>query len=119
MAGPTTNPYRFGAGGGYRRDGANRDYVRARHLDAQRGRWISRGPITFGGDRNLFRYVKNRPTFAIDPTGLEPDDCLKFKDLPRDIAKIITECEDTAGWPRAIDQHKLKDCLKCILSLPV
>ena len=54
MAGTTISPYCFGGQVGYRRDGANRNHVRARHLDTQRGRWISRDPIGIdGGDGNL------------------------------------------------------------------
>jgi hypothetical protein len=35
------------------------------------GRWISEDPIGFkGGDPNLYRYVGNAPTNAVDPTGL-------------------------------------------------
>jgi len=72
MAGTTINPYRFGGQLGYRRDGANRSYVRARHLDTQRGRWISRDPIGLeSGDSNLYRYVMNAPVTRVDPSGKE------------------------------------------------
>jgi len=71
MAGTTINPYRFGGQLGYRQDGANRNYVRARHLDTSRGRWISRDPIGFGGgDNNLYRYAENAPNDLMDPSGL-------------------------------------------------
>lgn len=72
MAGTTINPYRFGGQSGYRRDGTNRSYVRARHLDTSRGRWISRDPIGLdGGDRNLYRYVGNCPVNLSDGSGLQ------------------------------------------------
>ena len=71
MAGTTINPYRFGGQLGYRRDGANRNYVRARHLDTQRGRWTSSDPIGFaGGDNNLYRYAGNNSVTFSDSSGL-------------------------------------------------
>jgi RHS repeat-associated protein len=42
-----------------------------RWYDPTIGRWLSEDPIGFkGGDHNLYRYVKNAPTVATDPTGL-------------------------------------------------
>ncbi len=39
------------------------------------GRFTSRDPIAFkGGDVDLYRYVKNGPTDATDPSGLAADD---------------------------------------------
>ncbi len=47
------------------------DYYRARYYDASTGRFISEDPIGFNaGDTNLYRYVGNSPTNAIDPSGL-------------------------------------------------
>ena len=41
-----------------------------RWYDARVGRWLSEDPIGFaGGDGNLYRYVGNRSTAFIDPTG--------------------------------------------------
>ena len=77
------NPYRFGGQVGYRRDGANRNYVRARHLDTQRGRWISRDPIGFEGGINLYQYAQNIPSSISDPTGYSPCQCSQ---------KTITDC---------------------------
>jgi RHS repeat-associated protein len=46
-------------------------YNRARWYDAAIGRWVSSDPLGFeAGDSNLFRYVKNSPTTASDPSGL-------------------------------------------------
>ena len=48
-------------------------YNRARYYDWNTGRWISQDPIGFdAGDGNLYRYVKNGPVFATDPTGEVP-----------------------------------------------
>jgi RHS repeat-associated protein len=46
-------------------------YVRARwYLDGGPG-WLSPDPLGFGGgDGNLYRYVGNRPTAEVDPSGL-------------------------------------------------
>jgi len=47
-------------------------YYFARYYHAQLGRFINRDPITYGGgDANLYRYVGNRPTIAVDPSGWE------------------------------------------------
>jgi uncharacterized protein RhaS with RHS repeats len=38
------------------------------------GRWLQVDPVGFaGGDANLYRYVRNDPTGATDPTGLAPN----------------------------------------------
>lgn len=59
MAGTTINPYRFGGQLGYRRDGPNRLYIRERHLDTNRGRWLSRDPVPMAAaDFNFYWYAK-------------------------------------------------------------
>src|SRR2546427_3607770 len=49
-------------------------YVRARwYAEADPHGWISPDPLGFeAGDWNLYRYVENRPTAAVDPTGEQP-----------------------------------------------
>jgi uncharacterized protein RhaS with RHS repeats len=48
------------------------DY-RARWYDTGAGRFVSVDPTGFGaGDPNLYRYVLNRPTDLVDPTGNNP-----------------------------------------------
>jgi RHS repeat-associated protein len=45
-------------------------YHRARYYDPQIGRWIGQDPIGFdAGDSNLYRYVRNHPVVALDPSG--------------------------------------------------
>ena len=47
-------------------------YFRARYYDPVIGRFISEDPIGFAaGDVNVYRYVENSPTNAIDPSGLQ------------------------------------------------
>jgi len=47
-------------------------YYRARFYDPTSGRFISQDPKEFNaGDVNLYRYVKNRPTYYVDPSGEE------------------------------------------------
>jgi RHS repeat-associated protein len=49
-------------------------YYRARYYDAGVGRFIGQDPIGFAaGDANLYRYVGNRPTQFIDPSGLRTE----------------------------------------------
>jgi RHS repeat-associated protein len=58
---------------GYRQAGKKYSevYVRARHYDTANGRWSTKDPLGLrGGDMNLYRYVANRSTLMIDPTGL-------------------------------------------------
>jgi RHS repeat-associated protein len=47
------------------------DFMRARFYDGETGRFVSMDPIGLnGGDENLYRYVGNSPTNAIDPEGM-------------------------------------------------
>jgi RHS repeat-associated protein len=47
-------------------------YFRARFYNSIKGRFFQKDPIGFyGGDINLYAYVKNQPTFLIDPLGLQ------------------------------------------------
>jgi len=46
-------------------------FYRARQYDARTGRFLQKDPVGFNaGDVNVYRYVKNRPTRFIDPSGL-------------------------------------------------
>jgi RHS repeat-associated protein len=45
-------------------------YNRARYLDPSTGRWTTQDPLGFAaGDANLYRYVGNKPTLLVDPSG--------------------------------------------------
>ena len=68
----TVNPFRYVGLYGYYMTFINLYYVRARWLDAVKGRWDSRDPIgRLGGSWNTQEYVGNRPTFYVDPKGLQ------------------------------------------------
>src|SRR5579872_4503012 len=69
-SGPTATPFQYVGTLGYYRDSGSKEYVRARYLDTQKGRWLTQDPIGFdGGDWDLYRYVENGPTTEADPTG--------------------------------------------------
>ncbi len=45
-------------------------YCRGRYYSPTLGRFISRDPVRYSaGDPNLYRYVADRPTGSVDPTG--------------------------------------------------
>jgi len=113
MAGTTINPYRFGGQLGYRKDSPDRLYIRKRHIDTSRGRWLSRDPFlsafnginTDSNSFNLYWYAKNRPTFAVDPSGLQDFPGGGFPSpisfppnpiLPPNFPNPITVCRDIA-----------------------
>jgi RHS repeat-associated protein len=59
-------------------------YNRARYYEPKTGRWLSIDPMDFAaGDSNLYRYVTNSPTNAIDPSGLEPQPEVRVTDRDR------------------------------------
>ena len=74
--GTTPTPFQYVGTQGYYHDNSARDYVRARHLGKDKGRWLSQDPIRFEGeDHNLYRYVRNNVTTATDPSGYNPFRC--------------------------------------------
>ena len=77
--GTTTTPFQFVGTLGYHLDSGQgaKTYVRARYLNAAKGRWITRDPFGLEGDYNLYRYVENRPTNWTDPYGLQAAICIE------------------------------------------
>lgn len=66
-------------------------YYRARYYDYANGRLVSEDPALFGGqDINLFRYVRNRPSAANDPTGLIAVDPNFRPDCLSSLARALT-----------------------------
>ncbi len=88
----TVNPNRYLGLYGYYRDFINWMYVRARLLDALRGRWVSRDELGFdGGDWNLYRDVGNDPVGLTDPTG----SVSMSKDICGKPVVLHSYCKDT------------------------
>lgn len=45
-------------------------YYRARSYDPREGRFLQRDPLEYSDGANLYEYVSDRPTFGLDPSGL-------------------------------------------------
>ena len=72
--GTTATPFQFVGTAGYYRDSISKAYVRARHIDTAKARWISEDPIGFQfRDTNLYGYVSFNPLSWVDPSGLGSD----------------------------------------------
>ena len=74
--GTTPTPFQFVGTKGYYKDSASintKTYVRARHYDVAKARWLTQDPIGFdGGDWNLYRYCANNPMTMVDASGEAP-----------------------------------------------
>ena len=72
--GTSATPFHFVGTLGYYKDSASinvKQYVSFHHLDAAKCRWLTEDPIGYwGGDVNLYRYVRNRAVSKTDPSGL-------------------------------------------------
>ena len=72
-SGSTTNPFRWVGRQGYFYDSdLAQYYVRARHYDPRIARWLSEDLWGTHLPSGLYNYGGNRPTFALDPSGLIP-----------------------------------------------
>ncbi|MCW3096933.1 MAG: repeat-associated core domain protein [Chthonomonadaceae bacterium] len=106
--GTTSTPFQFVGTAGYYRDSTSKAYVRARHIDNAKGRWINEDPIGFQSrDTNLYAYVSANPVSWEDPSGLDPIGGIGAGQCP---------------GPLAVDQirkllHSHGNCLKDFLQL--
>src|SRR5262245_63153302 len=50
-------------------------YYKNRYYSPQLGRFLSRDPLGYSGDFDLFEYVKDNPVNLVDPTGLRGRRC--------------------------------------------
>ncbi|MBS2013203.1 MAG: RHS repeat-associated core domain-containing protein [Deltaproteobacteria bacterium] len=60
-----------------------------RAYDPKMARWLSYDPIGLAGGLNLYGYVRNDPTNANDPLGLEAEECSKKRD---ECNKAFNDC---------------------------
>jgi RHS repeat-associated protein len=72
--GTTVAKFQYVGSCGYYTDGAGRNYVRARYLSSDRGRWVTEDPMWFIDGINLYTYVANSPTYLIDSGGYRKQD---------------------------------------------
>ena len=74
--GTTATPFQFVGTRGYYKDSASintKQYVRARHYEVAKCRWMTQDPIGFDGlDWNVYRYVASNPKTWTDESGLKP-----------------------------------------------
>ena len=71
--GLSSNLFTFIGEGGVQAEDSGLHYMRARYYGSDTGRFLSADPIGLnGGDPNLYGYVRNTPSMAVDPSGLSP-----------------------------------------------
>lgn len=70
------------------------------------GRFVSQDPTAFSaGDSNLYRYVGNHPSYAVDPTGLGGGKWSKWPSwLPRD-----TPAKQIKAMLKLVDKYSAKE----------
>ncbi|MEX2139552.1 MAG: RHS repeat-associated core domain-containing protein [Pirellulales bacterium] len=70
------NPFGYVGEHGVMSESDTLQFMRARFYDVDTGRFLQQDPINIqSGSINLYTYVANRPTEAIDPSGLDDEDC--------------------------------------------
>jgi RHS repeat-associated protein len=79
----TVTPFRHKGGQGYRTDpDSGLMLLGKRYYDPGLGRFLSRDPAGYAaGDTNLYRYCRNNPVNASDPTGMWIDTALDILSL--------------------------------------
>jgi RHS repeat-associated protein len=90
-------------------------FYRARYYDPQVGRFLTEDPSGFQAGSNFYRYVRNRPTAAIDPSGQVDVVPLPDANVHR-LGDIDAACGLTAGGCERVgfspDWTCKKDCDK-------
>ncbi|WP_146561180.1 RHS repeat-associated core domain-containing protein [Posidoniimonas corsicana] len=94
---------------------------RKRYYHQQLGTWLSRDPIGYLGGLNLYGYVVSRPTFYVDPTGLQGDfgiqgwcesligDPSRFCPKPKPKPPWFNHYWDNSGTPIDLGDYDLLD----------
>ncbi|MCP3866743.1 MAG: hypothetical protein GY703_01320 [Gammaproteobacteria bacterium] len=72
------NPFRYAGRFGVMKEAHGLYFMRARYYSAELGRFVVEDPIGLNvRDVNLYRYVRNRPSVAVDPSGLDDFDFIE------------------------------------------
>jgi RHS repeat-associated protein len=96
-------PLSFGFTGRERDEESDLQYNRARYYDAAIGQWANEDPLGFdAGDANLRRYVGNKSTFAVDPSGLVDPTSVIAIDAVHNVAIEANRRERTLYVPMSI-----------------
>jgi RHS repeat-associated protein len=79
QTGSSTNPWKFGGAWGYYTDATGRQYVRARTLRNDLGRWITVDPLW--PSEPAYGYAGGSPMVNVDSSGMAPDHkrCSEYK----------------------------------------
>ncbi|MCP4592281.1 MAG: hypothetical protein GY842_16230 [bacterium] len=67
-------------------------YNRARSYDLTHGRWLQRDPAGYMDGMNLYQYLRSRPTFLLDPSGMLSND--EFLALAKRVAESARFCDE-------------------------
>lgn len=94
--GTNTTPFQYVGTRGYFQDSSTKAYVRARYLDVQKGRWLTRDPLF--SLLSPYEYSGNSPLVMFDPSGKSPLDlaCLVYPGGPCAYAKALGD--DLHNW---------------------
>ncbi|MBI3206838.1 MAG: RHS domain-containing protein, partial [Myxococcales bacterium] len=86
----------------------------ARDYDPVVGRWVSKDPVRLAGGLNVYSYTASDPTNAIDPTGLEAEQCKDTKcPSPADCDNLYAECGSFCFEYFGASGALWTQCLKC------
>jgi RHS repeat-associated protein len=69
-SGGLSNPFTYAGALGVMEDGHDLFFMKNRHYDARRGKFLQKDPIGIVGGLNLYAYVRNNPVDRLDPAGL-------------------------------------------------
>lgn len=116
---PSSSSPSFGYAGQHRyyADSTGLDYLKARYYDPAVGRFLSRDPIGYADELNLYVYCGNNPVTQIDPSGMyklpdgstatDPLECVIWLNEDRmKIRRDFSECVGKATAEYTKEQYK-------------